>query len=163
MLRNITERRLLLVLAVVGFWLFVVPLSRAQKSAQFESAPTALSTAKVQIHKGDLESGEKTLWSILSVEPTNEQALLLLAVVRARQQRYAEEAALFRHVLQLDPKSIVASRGLAEALLAQDKPDEAIRQYKETIQLVPQDSRLKVEVAGLDLSRGNFADALATL
>jgi superkiller protein 3 len=87
----------------------------------------------------------------------------MLGTVRARQKRYAEAEALFRRVLQLNPKSIAASRSLGAALVVQDKPDEAIRQYKETLQLVPQDSGLKIEVAGLELAKGDFAGALATL
>lgn len=164
MLHKATERCPPFLLVVLYFSLCAVPFSHAQKSVvQSKSPSSALSTAKLQIDHGDLESGEKTLWSVLSVEPTNEQALLLLGVVRARQQRFAEEEALFRRVLHLNPKSIVASKGLAESLLAQGRPDEAIRQYKETIQLVPQDSGLKIAVARLDLDRGNFVEVLSTL
>jgi tetratricopeptide (TPR) repeat protein len=163
MFHNPTERYSPLLLAFVLFWLSVAPFSRAQNSAAQSKAPSALSIAKVQLDRGDLESSEKTLWSILSVEPTNEPALTMLGVVRSRQQRYAEAEALSRRVLQLNPKSIIASKSLAEALLAQDRPDEAIRQYKDTIQLLPQDSGLKMELARLDLGRGNFADALSTL
>jgi tetratricopeptide (TPR) repeat protein len=170
MLHNLTERCLLLLLALVVISL-CAPFSGAQKSAAPSATPPAatakspspLSTAKAQLDHGDLESGEKTLWSILSSEPTNQEALTMLGVIRGRERRYAEAEALFRRVLQLNPKSIVASRNLAGALLAQDKPDDAIQQYNQTIQLSPQDSDLKIEVAKLDLERGNFAGALSTL
>jgi tetratricopeptide (TPR) repeat protein len=161
MFRKRTERRGLQLLTVVAICL-LAPLSDGQKSAQSNSPPS-LSLAKSQLGHGDLESAEKSLWSVLSAEPTNEQALVMLGTIRSRQQRYPEAEALFRRVLQLNPKSVAASRSLASALVAEDKPDEAIRQYKETIQLVPQDSGLKIEVAGLDIVQGNFADALSTL
>jgi len=171
MLHNLTERCLLLPLALIVVSLCVAPCSQAQKSTAPPVAPPAaparsaspLSTAKAQLDHGDLESGEKTLWSILSSEPTNQEALTMLGVIRGRERRYAEAEALFRRVLQLNPKSIVASRNLAGALLAQDKPDDAIQQYNQTIQLSPQDSDLKIEVAKLNLARGNFAGALSTL
>jgi tetratricopeptide (TPR) repeat protein len=171
MLHNLTERRLLLPLALVVVSLCAAPFARAQKSVAPPAAPPAamaksaspLSTAKAQLDHGDLESGEKTLWSILSSEPTNQEALTMLGVIRGRERRYAEAEALFRRVLQLNPKSIVASRNLAGALLAQDKPGDAIQQYNHSIQLSPQDSDLKIEVAKLDLARGNFAEALSTL
>src|SRR6266853_1735995 len=131
--------------------------------AKSSSPLSTLATAKAQLDHGDLESGEKTLWSILSSEPTNQEALTMLGVIRGRERRYAEAEALFRRVLQLNPKSIVASRNLAAALLAQDKPDDAIRQYNQAIQLSPQDSDLKIEVAKLNLGQGNFAEALSTL
>ena len=163
MFRKPTERRVLQLLTVVAICLFVAPFSWGQKLAAQAKAPSSLSMAKMQLDRGDLESCEKNLWNILSAEPTNEQALVMLGAVRARQQRFAEAEALFRRVLQLNPKSIAASRSLAASLVAQDRQDEAVHQYKETIQLVPQDSGSKIELAGLDLARGDFADALATL
>jgi tetratricopeptide (TPR) repeat protein len=163
MLHNLTERRLLPRLALVAFLLCPASFSGAQKPASSPKSVSPLSTAKAQLDHGDLESGERTLWGVLSSEPTNQEALTLLGVIRGRQQRYPEAEALFRRVLQLNPKSIVASRNLAGALLAQDKPDDALRQYNQAIQLSPQDSDLKIEVAKLDLGRGNFAEALSTL
>src|SRR5713101_9775120 len=163
MLPNRTELRPLLLLALAVFSLCTSPSARAQKTVPRSKSASPLSTAKAQLARGDLNSVEGTLWGILASEPANEQALLMLGVVRGRQQRYTEAEALFRRVLQLNPKSIVASRNLAGALLAQDKPDDAIQQYNQAIQLSPQDSDLKIEVAKLDLARGNFAGALLTL
>jgi len=163
MLPNRTERRPLLLLALAVFSLCTSPSARAQKTVPRSKSASPLSTAKAQLARGDLNSVEGTLWGILASEPANEQALLMLGVVRGRQQRYTEAEALFRRVLQLNPKSIVASRNLAGALLAQDKPDDAIRQYNQAIQLSPQDSDLKIEVAKLNLGRGDFAGALSIL
>jgi superkiller protein 3 len=87
----------------------------------------------------------------------------MLGAIRERQQRFAEAEALFRRVLQLNPRSISASRGLAASLVEQGKLGESIHQYKETIELDPRDSGLKIEVAKLDLARNDFADGLATL
>jgi tetratricopeptide (TPR) repeat protein len=163
MLPNRTELRPLLLLAVAVFSLCAPPFARAQKTVPRSKSASPLSTAKAQLARGDLDSVETTLWSILASEPANEQALLMLGIVRGRQQRYGEAEALFRRVLQLNPRSIVASRNLAGALLAQDKPEDAIRQYNQAIQLSPQDSDLKIEVAKLNLGRGDFAGALSTL
>jgi tetratricopeptide (TPR) repeat protein len=112
---------------------------------------------------GDLDASEKTLWTILSAEPDEQEALVMLGIVRGREGRHPEAEALFRRVLQLNSKSVVASKGLAGALLAQDRPEDAIRQYHQAIQLSPEDSGLKIEVAKLELERGNFAGALSTL
>jgi tetratricopeptide (TPR) repeat protein len=163
MLPNLTELRPLLLLALAVFSLCAPPFARAQKTVPRSKSASPLSTAKAQLARGDLDSVESTLWSILASEPANEQALLMLGVVRGRQQRYAEAEALFRRVLQLNPRSIVASRNLAGALLAQDKADDAIRQYNQAIQLNPQDTDLKIEAAKLNLGRGDFAGALSTL
>ncbi len=149
--------------ALVVIALSVALVAWAQKAAVASHAASSIATAKTQLDHGNLESAEATLWSVLAAEPANEQALTMLGVIRGRQQRYAEAEALFRRVLQLNPKSIVASRNLAGTLLALDRPDDAIRQYKQAIQLNPQDLNLKVEVAKLELARGDFAGALSTL
>src|SRR6266852_6395004 len=163
MLPNRTELRPLLLLALAVFSLCASPSARAQKTVPRSKSASPLSTAKAQLARGDLNSVESTLWSILASEPANEQALLMLGVVRGRQQRDAEAEALFRRVLQLNPKSIVASRNLAGALLAEDKPEDAIQEYNRAIELSPQDSDLKIEVAKLQLTRGNFAEGLSVL
>ncbi|MGH9511278.1 MAG: tetratricopeptide repeat protein [Terriglobales bacterium] len=165
MLRNLTERVLPLpsILIILAIWLCTTSFSQAQKSAVPAKSSSALFTAKFQLDHGDLEAGEKTLWDILSSDPANEDALTMLGIVRARQTRYAESEALFRRVLQLNPKSVVASRNLAETLLIEDKQDEAVEQFKQTMQLAPQDLGLKIKVAELDLARGNFAGALSTI
>ena len=164
MFRNRTERRLLLAVVVVAFGTVLLAQKTGTPAKSASAKPASpLAAAKAQLDRGDLESGEKALWGILSTEPTNQEALTLLGIVRGRQGRYGEAEALFRRVLELNPKSIAASRNLAGALLAQDKPEDAIRQYNQAIQLSPQDSDLKIELARLELERGNFAGALSTL
>ncbi len=160
MLHNRTERRLSV--ALIAFLFCISLCSSAQKRAP-SKATSPLAAAKSQLNRGDLESAEGSLWSVLGSDPTNQQALTMLGVIRGRQQRYAEAEALFRRVLQFNPKSNIAARNLAGALLAQDKPDEAIQEYNRAIELSPQDSDLKIEVAKLQLARGNFAAALSTL
>jgi tetratricopeptide (TPR) repeat protein len=163
MLPSLTERRPLIFLALAAFSLCLSSSALAQKIAPAAKSAAPLSIAKTELDRGNVDSAETTLWSVLASEPTNQEALTMLGIIRGRQQRYAEAEALFRRVLQLNPKSVVASRNLAGALLAEEKPDEAVKQYNQTIQLSPQDSDLKMEVAKLDLSRGNFAEALSLL
>ena len=167
MSRSRTERRRLLAGILVALLLVGAAVSQAQESrGQKKLRPEAvsqLSAAKAQMDHGDLDASEKILWSILSSAPENQDALAMLGVVRGRQGRHPEAEALFRRVLQLNPKSVVASRNLASALLAQDKPEDALRQYNQTIQLSPQDSDLKIEVAKLELERSDFTAALTVL
>ncbi len=166
MRRNRTEQRLFLA-AILLLALLNGPAAKAQqpgtKSKAGSSAASALAVAKTQMEHGDLSAGESTLWSILSSQPDNQDALTMLGTVRGRQGRNAEAEALFRRVLQLNPKSVAASRNLAGALLVEDKPEEAIRQYGEAIQMSPQDSSLRIELARLELGRGKFAEALSAL
>ena len=98
---------------------------------------TPLAQAAAELKQNDLESAEKTLWTLLSSDPTNQEALTMLGIIRGRQQRYAEAEALFRRVAQLNPKSLTAVHNLAGALLAQDKPDEALKEYQRAVDLAP--------------------------
>jgi superkiller protein 3 len=149
----------------VLLWLWVwLPHTIAQQPAAGSTqTKTAVSAAKSQLAKNDLAAAEKTLWPVLSTDPNNAEALTLLGIIRGRQERFPEAEALFRRALQVDPKSLVAVRNLANALLAQDKADDAIEQYKQAEKLAPQDPGLRTDLARLYMARGNFADALAQL
>ena len=165
--RSRTEQGLLLAAVLAILTLFGASAAQAQKSPTpgktASGTASSLAAAKSQIDHGDLTASENTLWAILSSQPDNQDALTMLGVVRGRQGRHPEAEALFRRVLQLNPKSIVASKNLANALLAEDKPEDAIRQYNQAIQLTPQDTGVRVALARLELERGNFAGALAAL
>ncbi|MDQ1409961.1 MAG: hypothetical protein QOJ41_1696 [Acidobacteriaceae bacterium] len=124
---------------------------------------SGIATAQAEISHGNLDSAEQKLWTILSSEPNQPEALALLGVIRGRQKRYPEAEALLRRVLQLDPKSLPAHRNLANALIAQNKPDAAITEYVELIKLAPRDNLARIDLAHLYLARGQFADALSSL
>lgn len=135
-------------------------LAYSQQKSSPPKSQSPLAVAAAQLKQNDLDSAEKTLWSVLSTDPANPEALTMLGVIRVRQQRFAEAEALFRRVGQLNPKSVVAVRNLAGSLLAQDKPEEALKSYKQAIELAPQDVDLRMEGVQLELARGNFTDAL---
>ncbi len=110
-----------------------------------------------------MNNAEATLWTVLSGNQNDSEALTLLAIVRGRQKRYAEAEALLRRVLQIDPQSLVAHRNLASALIAQNRPDAAIPEYKEVVRIFPDDTASKIELARLYLGGGKFAEAASTL
>src|SRR5262249_2801215 len=123
----------------------------------------ALSQAAAQLKQNDLDSAEKTLWAVLSSDPTNQEALTMLGIIRGRQQRYAEAESLFRRVTQLNPKSLTAVHNLAGTLLAEDNPEEALKEYQHAIELAPQDAALRLEAAQLALGGGSYSKALGFL
>jgi cellulose synthase operon protein C len=132
-----------------------------QKGRTSSASPVA--TARAEISRGQLDGAEKTLWTVLSSDPNQPEALTLLGIVRGRQKRYAEAEALFRRVLQLEPTSLLAHRNLASALIAQNMSDAGIEEYIEVVKLAPQDHSAKLELARLYLARGQFAEALSSL
>jgi tetratricopeptide (TPR) repeat protein len=145
--------------------LLCIPLAAYpdQKNAAPAKPSSQLAQAAADLKRNNLDSAEKTLWNVLSTEPANQEALTMLGVIRGRQQRFAEAEALFRRVVQLNPKSLTAVHNLAGALLAQDKADEALKEYQHAVELAPQDVGLRIEAAQLELARGGYAQALAFL
>jgi superkiller protein 3 len=153
------KARITWVSAAAALVLLFAPLVWTQKAA----APSPLAAARAQAGKGDLDAAEKSVWTVLTADPNNLEALNLLGTIRAEQQRYAEAEALFRRVLQANPKLAAASKNLAMALLAQDKVDDALAQFCDASKLAPQDYQLKLQFARLLASRNRYSEALAAL
>src|ERR1700690_1557165 len=126
-------------------------------------AKSPLAVAQNRLDDGDLQSAENPIWPLLNANPNHKEALTLLGVIRGRQTRYAEAESLFRRVLKLDPGSAVAYRNLGSALVAQDKLEDAIQQYKDGIKAFPANVDLKVDLARLYAGNGQFADVLTSL
>lgn len=146
-------------------WMGLAGISMIGTASQNRIAEpsSTLALAKADLSRGELDNAEGKLWTILSSEPNQTEALTLLGVIRGRQKRYAEAEAVLRHALQLDPKSAVAARNLANALTAENKPDEAIKVYEDLTKLAPRDIPAKIDLAHLYLSREKFGEALSTL
>lgn len=125
--------------------------------------PSPIATARSEINRGNLESAEKLLWDALSSNPNNESALTLLGVIREKQKRYAEAEALFRRAIQFNPKSSDARKGLASALVLEDKDGEAADAYREVLALSPHDLHLKIKLARLYMAQRKCTEALSLI
>jgi len=136
---------------------------RKDQSAEADKKQDPLAKARAQFAQNDLQAAETSLWKVLGTNPDQAQALTLLATIRGRQQRYAEAEALFRRVLQIDANSVLARRGLGNALIAENQPEKAIEQFKAAMDLAPSDLGLKVETAHLYAGSGQFEQALSVL
>jgi Flp pilus assembly protein TadD len=137
--------------------------ARQDSSAKSTDQKNALVKAQSQLARGDLADAETSLWTVLTVNPNDEEALNLLGAIRGQQRRYAEAESLYRRVLQINTNSLLAHRGLGSTLIAENRPDEAIEEFKSAMNLAPKDQGLKVELARLDASRGRFEQALSVL
>ena len=163
------QTRRTIALGAVAFALLLASLtSRAQSSSftQSHSSTTSgssLNDAKAKLTHGDLAGAETSLWTVLGSNPNDEEALTLLGVIRARQNRFAEAEALFRRALQINPQSLVAHRDLGNALAQEDKLDEALEQFAQAEALAPHDYQLKAQLAQLYAAKGQFSQALSTL
>jgi len=148
----------------LAFFVWIAATSAAQTGKAGAAAPASpLATAKAQLAKGDFAGADHTLLALLSSDPNNETALLLLGTLRVQQKRAPEAESLFRRAIHVDPKSVAAHRDLAGVLAAGEKYDEALDQYKAALALAPQDPGILAGLAQLYVSRGDFQNALSTL
>ena len=137
--------------------------TRKDSTADSGKKQDPLAKARTQFAQGNLADAEISLWTVLSANPDQEQALTLLGTIRGRQERYAEAEALFRRALQINTNSLLARQGLGRALVAENQPDKAIEQYQAAMNLAPADLGLKVETAHLYAASGQFQQALSVL
>jgi len=161
-----TSRSELVALAV-GLLIFFVEIllitAQTSPAHSVRKSPSAIATAKAQIAKGDLQAAETSLWSVLSSKPDDDEALALLGTVRLRQQRVPEAEALYKRVLQINPKNGPAQRTLAGIFAVEGKTSEAIQQLQMAASVAPNDIPLKVELAQLYGKTSQFEQAVTTL
>jgi len=150
-------------LILIAALLFIVVPGSSQQAKSNAGSKSPLAAARAQLSKHDLKSAEDYLWPILSSDPNNSEALLLLGIIRGEQQRYSEAEALFQRVGQLDARSAKARVLLGTIYLAENKIPEATEQYKQARELDPQNVEVSVTLARLYAAAGQFSDALATL
>jgi tetratricopeptide (TPR) repeat protein len=165
-LRHPTDRAAAALMLTAFSLCFLLPaplLALQESGVKPKTSENALLKAQAQLARDDLEDAETSLWTVLTNNPNDDEALTLLGTIRGRQKRYAEAEALFRRAVQINPKSLPGHRGLASALIAEDHIDEAIEQCKAAMDLAPEDSGLKVEIARLYAGRGQFQQGLSVL
>jgi len=135
----------------------------AQSSKPRSKPASPLAQAKAELAKHELKSAEDSIWKVLSSDPNNPEALLLLGMVRGEQQRFSEAETLFQRVVELDPKSASGHLYLGKTYLTENKIPEATEQYKQAEELVPENLEVRVTLARLYAAGGEFADAISTL
>jgi tetratricopeptide (TPR) repeat protein len=126
-------------------------------------AKSPLSEAKAEIAKHDLKSAEDSVWMILSSDPNNAEALMLLGVIRDEQQRYPEAEAVLQKAAQIDPNSVPAHIYLGKTYLIENKLPDAIEQYAQAEKLAPQNVEARVTLARLYAASGDFSLAMTAL
>lgn len=93
------------------------------------------------------------------LDPADAYPHLGLGWIAARRQRWTEAETEFRVALELQPDLIDAHRGLAEALEAQNRPQEAIEPYQEFLKLALRGHRPLNEMIATDPGAGPQLDS----
>ena len=95
----------------------------------------------------------------LQHDPNNLDALGWLSFLKMVEGKHDESIAISEKVLELDPLSIVAHRGLGDSYRAAGRPDDALRFYRRGLELQPDTARINGRIASIALARGDFETA----
>ncbi len=100
-------------------------LLRAQRLEPYRSE-FLLDLGKVRVRRGDRAGAEKTFRTLLRYHPTHSRGMQDLAEVLGSTERWAEAAEMHAHALEADPGFLAAALGLARALRAEGRDDQAV-------------------------------------
>lgn len=137
----------------------VAPLRRAVDLFPSQSRPRFLLGVALE-RSGDLAGAAESFESAAHLDSADTEALAHLGGVDLQLKKPAEAEKKFRAVLERQPKSPLALRGLALSLDAQEKP-EAVEAYRNYLAADPKDSAMRARFVQLLVANKQFDEALA--
>ncbi|HEU4388457.1 MAG TPA: tetratricopeptide repeat protein [Blastocatellia bacterium] len=135
----------------------------AGQDAQAGSIISRLEKATELIGRGELSPAESILNGILVETPRDANALNLLGVVRARQQRPADAERLFRRALAASPTHLGAHVNLAELLLTTNRSALALPVLLSAHRLAPERPDINLKLAMVYSDARQYARAFEHL
>lgn len=118
-----------------------------------------LAEAANAISTNQLPHAEELLNSVLATSPNDADALNLLGVVRAKQNRIADAERLFRRAISSLPSHVGAHINLAEFLISHDRSEEAMPVLLRAYKLAPSRPEINLNLAMLYLAKTNYASS----
>ncbi len=106
--------------------------------------PALVNRARLFISRFELQSAEKDIKQVLTYNPSNVDAMVLLGICSKKQGRISEARSAFTKAIDFDPNSASARFNLAVLLIEHyNRNDEAQRLFEEVINLEDEDLEIK--------------------
>jgi Flp pilus assembly protein TadD len=137
----------------------VAPLRKAVELLPSQSRPRFLLGVALE-RSGDLAGAAESFESASHLNTGDSEALTHLGGVYLQLKKPADAEKKFRTVLENQPKSLLALRGLALSLDAEGKL-EAVEAYRNYLAAEPQDSTMRARFVQLLVANKQFDEALA--
>ena len=137
----------------------VPPLRKAVDLLPSQSRPRFLLGIALE-RSGDLAGAAESYAAAAHLNPSDTETQAELGGVYLQLKRPADAEKEFRAVLETQPKSLLALRGLALSLDAEDKPD-AVEAYRNYLATDPKDSAVRERFVQLLVANKKFDEALA--
>jgi len=118
-----------------------------------------LTEAAGAINDSQLPRAEELLNAVLATSPRDADALNLLGVVRAKQNRPADAERLFRRALASLPSHLSAHINLAELLLSNNRATEALPVLLSAHKLAPERADINLKLATIFADQGKYEQA----
>jgi tetratricopeptide (TPR) repeat protein len=149
--------------AVLVVLLIVVQPGQAQTGNSSDINLSRLAEAVKAISQGHLSKAESLLNFVLASSPSDADALNLLGVVRAHEQKTAEAERLFRRALAASETHIGAHVNLGELLQTMNRPSEALPILQIAHRLAPERADVSLNLARLYSDSSDHRRALEYL
>ncbi|HEY8185524.1 MAG TPA: tetratricopeptide repeat protein [Pyrinomonadaceae bacterium] len=147
--------------------LFVLLVAVAPLQAQTRNSSdinlSRLAEAVTAISEGQLSKATSLLNSVLAASPNDADALNLLGVVRAQEQKPVDAERLFRRALAASPSHVGAHINLGKLLLTTKRPEQAMQILLAAHRLAPERAEINLNIATLSADRGDYQRALEYL
>jgi Flp pilus assembly protein TadD len=135
------------------------PLRKAVDLLPSQSRPRFLLGIALE-RSGDLAGAAESYEAAAHLNPSDAEAQMHLGGVYLQLKRPADAEKKFRAVLESQPKSLLALRGLALSLDAEGKPD-AVEAFRSYLAEDPKDSAVRQRFVQLLVANKQFDEALA--
>ena len=136
--------------------LAIAPVAHAQTT---DINLNRLSQAANAINEDQLPRAEELLNSVLATSRNDADALNLLGVVRAKQERVTDAERLFRRALSSLPSHLGAHINLAELLLTHNRSAEAMPILLRAYKLAPTRAEINLDLGTLYAEKSNYQQA----
>jgi Flp pilus assembly protein TadD len=111
---------------------------------------------------GDDAAAAEQFQSVLSLDPNDFRAANFLGWYFLRHQKPADAEVKFRRALEIQPKDVNATLGMAQSLAAQKKP-EAVEVYQQYISINPGDNDARTQLIRFLIDQKQYEAALAEI
>jgi tetratricopeptide (TPR) repeat protein len=126
------------------------------------SEEVALNMARLYGEEGDAKRAADVLNGI-PVDDRSARIEFALGATYDQLKKPQEAAAAYQRALDLEPGNLDTERGLANALLAEGKLDEALKIFNEVVAAEPQDAQSQIHISEIERRQGHYDQALVTL
>lgn len=122
---------------------------------------TALETSFEHVRKGELDQANSICKAILDVEPSNAEALHVVALILATRNQLNEARSTIERAIEISPKEAAYLNTLGGILGLLGEPEMAWNLYERSIRLNPGYSKSYNNMGVMLLQEQKFADAIA--